>query len=154
MIELECDYCGKKIRKSPCKVKRHNFCLRQCLGAFSSREKNPEGYTQLKDLTGVSQHMTELNKKLNPTRMSADVRDKLSDARYGTGEKTLYRKRHGRHEHRTVAEDMLGRKLRPREVVHHIDGNKRNNSPDNLMVFSSQSEHAKFHEALRREVIG
>lgn len=34
-----------------------------------------------------------------------------------------------------VAERMLGRKLKPGEVVHHIDGNKRNNAPENLMVF-------------------
>ena len=46
---------------------------------------------------------------------------------------------------RVVAEQLLGRPLRPGEVVHHIDGNKRNNRSENLRVFSSQAEHAKFH---------
>lgn len=47
-------------------------------------------------------------------------------------------------EHRFVAKEMLGRELMPDEVVHHIDGNKRNNSPDNLLVVT-RSEHAKIH---------
>lgn len=46
--------------------------------------------------------------------------------------------------HRIVAEKMLGRKLKKDEVVHHIDGNKRNNDESNLMIVT-RSEHAKLH---------
>jgi hypothetical protein len=45
--------------------------------------------------------------------------------------------------HRIVAEQKLGRPLRKGEVVHHIDGNRFNNAPDNLMVVPSHSEHLK-----------
>ena len=55
-----------------------------------------------------------------------------------------YRKLHGRHEHRVVAEQMLGRPLQRNEIVHHIDGNKHNNDPSNLKVMT-QSEHMKAH---------
>jgi len=48
-------------------------------------------------------------------------------------------------EHRLVAEQKLNRKLNKGEVVHHIDGNRSNNHPDNLVVFKSQSEHLKQH---------
>jgi len=48
--------------------------------------------------------------------------------------------------HRWVMEKKLGRKLEPDEVVHHRDGNKLNNSPDNLHVFSSQEEHHSLHQ--------
>ena len=77
--------------------------------------------------------------------MTPEVRAKLRQARLGKGEGLTYEKTYGRHTHRVVAEQMLGRPLRKGEVVHHIDENKRNNSPENLMVFSSQKEHAKWH---------
>lgn len=57
---------------------------------------------------------------------------------------TTYRKWHGRHEHRVVAEQMLGRPLKRNEIVHHIDGNKHNNDPSNLQVMT-QSEHIREH---------
>ncbi len=60
------------------------------------------------------------------------------------GEGRTYRKRNGRHEHRVVAERMLGRTLRKGEVVHHIDGDKRNNDPSNLAVMT-QGQHMREH---------
>lgn len=30
-------------------------------------------------------------------------------------------------------------------MIHHINGDKRNNDPRNIRVYASQSEHAKFH---------
>lgn len=43
-----------------------------------------------------------------------------------------------------VAEQKIGRFLRPDEVVHHIDHNKLNDAPNNLAVIS-RVEHAKHH---------
>ena len=47
--------------------------------------------------------------------------------------------------HRWVMEKKLGRKLKPGEIVHHIDRNKLNNSPENLEVFANQDEHQEHH---------
>lgn len=41
-----------------------------------------------------------------------------------------------KYEHILMAEDMLDRKLKPGEEVHHLDKNRTNNSPDNLLVLS------------------
>lgn len=47
-------------------------------------------------------------------------------------------------QHREVLEATLGRQLLRTEVVHHVDGNKRNNTPENLSVMS-RSGHATHH---------
>jgi HNH endonuclease len=59
-----------------------------------------------------------------------------------------YRKVNGRHEHRTVAERKIGRPLKPGEIVHHRDENKRNNPPENLEVMT-RAEHCRIHWADR-----
>lgn len=146
-VFLNCDYCGKPIWKYPAKVAKHNFCSRQCLGAFSAKDRNPEGYATLKDLRPVSEHMSKLNRELNPKRMTPEVKAKLREARLGTGEGRTYSKEYGRHTHRVEMERILGRKLKPGEVVHHIDGDKRNNSPNNLKVMT-RSEHSRYHAKL------
>lgn len=48
--------------------------------------------------------------------------------------------------HMLVAEKKLGRYLLPGEVVHHIDENKTNNDPANLMVFHTKADHTSFHK--------
>lgn len=129
----KCDCCGKVYKaygKKP-EMMKHHFCSRECAKTFTGPR------------------MTAMNEKLNATRMTPETRAKLREARLDSGERKTYTKTYGRHTHRVVAEQILGRPLRPGEIVHHIDGNKRNNDPDNLMVFASQAEHARYHMMLR-----
>lgn len=49
------------------------------------------------------------------------------------------------YEHILIAEKMLGRSLKKREVVHHLDLDKSNNRLANLLVLS-KSMHAKLHQ--------
>ena len=48
-------------------------------------------------------------------------------------------------QHRLVMEKHIGRVLLKTEVVHHINGDTSDNRIENLMLFSNNGEHRKFH---------
>ena len=135
-MKVKCDVCGKVFDKVDSAVREHNFCSVDHLRKWNS------------------ERMSDYNKSKNPMnkkwtkKMRLKKREQVLE-RTGKGEKD-YNKFLGRHEHRVVAERMLGRKLKKNEVVHHIDLNKQNNDEKNLVVLPSNSEHSHLHQILKK----
>jgi hypothetical protein len=122
-----CFRCGKEFERYPGKQKNNRtFCSRDCY------------HLQLAE--------DNLNRRVNQKGgLTFEERLKMSKAHKGKHNGKTYEKTFGRHTHRVVMEKMVGRPLAKGEVVHHIDGNPRNNDPENLMLFKSQSEHLQWH---------
>lgn len=87
----------------------------------------------------------EIGEKVRTASRRPESIKKMADALRGRGESKTYMKLNGRHMHRVVAEQKIGRLLEPGEIAHHTDLNKRNNDPENLEILPSRADHSRLH---------
>lgn len=135
-----CVVCGAAFTRyaPPSDVRPKKLCSRTCQGRFMATNHKAPWLKALNDTPGRNKRIAQENR----TNIRA------AQPQLGKSNGKTYAKHLGRHEHRKVAEQMLGRRLTKAEVVHHKDNNKRNNNPDNLQVMT-RSEHSRLH-ALER----
>ena len=123
-VTIPCGNCGAPLQRyaSQVKHKQNVFCNRTCQGAWRSKQTGPKA-PHWKGGSRVSAGRTYYHLPWHPL---ADHKGYV--ARYII-----------------VAELKLGRPLVKGEVVHHEDEDYTNDHPDNLRVFASQAEHARYH---------
>jgi hypothetical protein len=139
-VTLVCDDCGKETATSY---------------ANYTKVVRPDGKTRCRKCACIKSGLARRGKKLlggprpkvwgNKHHSWKGGRFIASDGyvKVHLGSPRKYRK-----EHFLVVEEFLGRTLRPTEVVHHIDGDKLNNTLINLVLLSSESEHQRVHNSL------
>lgn len=121
LIPRNCLQCGISFKEHPSDIElgRGKYCSRSCYYKSKIGEGNPnwKGGT----------HIT------NGYR----VIDQRGRAQEGEDNRRIF-------EHRLIMEKIVGRELTANEVVHHVDENRLNNSPENLQLLT-RAEHAILH---------
>lgn len=117
-----CIQCGKKfLKRSDGGKKTAIRCSRKCYAEYRSANLSGKNHWHYKE-------------RSTPISMRGAV------AIHGENGKRVY-------EHRHVYETAHGVKLSFNDIIHHIDGNKSNNDPENLLLCSRRS-HLWMHQAM------
>jgi len=147
-ISVPCTNCGKLTEVIPYFLKHnaHHFCCNFCR------------ITWLKEF---------LHKRKGTFHHSNAAKQRLSQYPHARGE-NHYNWKGGRNftgatnqkyaviyvnkrkyvgEQRIVMEKILGRKLTKKEIVHHIDGDRLNNNPNNITRLSKE-DHFRIHQEI------
>jgi len=100
------------------------------LRSLESYQNMPTGKDSWNFKTGVALYGTGYLYKLSPNHPNRDQNGRVAV-------------------HRLKMEKRIKRYLRPKELVHHIDGDKTNNKISNLLLFSGNKEHLQWHSTNR-----
>lgn len=141
-VNLQCENCGKiriAQRNTAILGKNTHFC-RSC-----SNKRNAESR---KGKPSWNSGKTFEPKSIGSTHV--DTHGYIQEW-VGLGLSEAYGRKDGYVlQHRKVMQDHLQRPLKKGELIHHIDGNKHNNSIDNLHLCESMSHHRDIHNHLEQ----
>jgi len=128
-ICLRCFYCGKRYKILPCEYRQK--LKRKAKNTYCSircRDKGEVGKNSPAWKGGRQKHGCYI--KINIGKNKREF------------------------EHRLVMEDCIGRKLRKCEVVHHMNGNPKDNRMKNLVLCVSPGRHSRKYHPKKRNKSG
>lgn len=116
---ISCPTCNNEIYVCPSTMKLNKsgvkFCSRKCKGEAMMKGKTEYGFKN-ENVDKTSNQYTRI--QIEKVRIK---------------------------EHRYLMEQHIGRKLLESELVHHINGNKKDNRIENLQIMSVE-EHSRIHK--------
>jgi len=121
----KCKVCRRKFFTKPSRVKigKGKYCSRKCYYKIPKSQECKEKLAKISFKTGRYKHKGYVFIYMPKHPFAKDT--------------YVY-------EHRLVMEKILGRYLKPKERVHHLNKIRDDNRPENLKFFSNQSKHCKF----------
>jgi len=137
VLNMDCAVCGKPMKKWRSQVKRAKWaitCSPECRSESMSGANNVNwlGGTWIERKTGYrflqTRTLAPEDQALLPVSKPRDVV-----------------------EHRLVMARSLGRWPTPQEHIHHVNGDKADNRPENLEILGAD-EHSREHRAVLRKL--
>lgn len=144
---MKCAECGNEFKCFSYEVeKNRKFCSQACYYEWQKDKPKPK-----------PKNFRETMRKVNPPRgIKIHKNDK-------GGYVLLFRPEHPNarqcppnygyvFEHVYNLSNHIGRMIERGEVIHHLDGDKRNNDVSNLVLCENHSEHTKIHHSMNNLV--
>lgn len=151
LVVLQCKLCKKEFRENRCHAARRTYCSTGCRDAdpaYISRkseqrrgEKNPQWNG------GIAKHPDGYKYQLAPPEINATRRYVLQHRII-----MLNHLMTTDPDHPAIVEEGGRPSLSLKYDVHHIDGDKANNSIENLQILT-KSEHLKIHAEIARRTL-
>ena len=136
-VYIRCKFCGKEFYIRRCLIKIRKYCSIYC------SDKGKKGWHHSKE---AKEKVSFANKGKKHGQWNGGIT-------FSRGYKMILNPIHPAcnfygyvREHRIIVEKQLGRYLKPKEKVHHLNKIKTDNRPENLMAFKNHSIHLKFHK--------
>lgn len=168
MLNLTCEHCGTEFTRRKGQESERSFCSRRCywdssyrsqLIAKANEARSPEAWYEAPCAscgTAVRRHASRRPKRTycsrechNKDRRRAQRRGGYVLVFVGRDEPGSTKSGH-MFEHRKVMQDLLGRALLPEENVHHKNGVRDDNRPENLELWTrSQPRGQRVEDKLK-----